>query len=119
MGADMTIATFPVLRLNNERQTRIMASLDQRKLGKSSNSGCQLFGMKDLANAVLELICERGFRKRPKGFMGYIDILNPLCTKKTIALLNSFAEEDRQQPKSTRLPVQRGSKMSTWRGGCR
>jgi hypothetical protein len=118
MKAGVATEMFPVFELSDERKVRIEKSLDRRR---TRNRDGDMFGMGDLGIAVLEMTCEKATRKRPgrkyhfitrydcKGIpmkvicaggssslQANFDIMYSVCSKKTLRLMISFAQEDYQ-----------------------
>jgi hypothetical protein len=118
MKAGVAIEMFPVFELSAEREARIVESLDRRRTRKRDG---QILGMGDLGLAVLELTCELATGKRARrkchrtvrydsngvpmkvisaggssSLQRQFDIVYSVCSKKTLRLMISFAQEDYQ-----------------------
>jgi hypothetical protein len=118
MKTGVTIEMFPVFELSAERKARIAKSLDRRRTRKRDG---QMFGMGDLGIAVLAIICEMAAGKRPGRKADFkthydsngvpmkvmcaagsssrrmdFDNIYSVCSKKTLRLMISFAQEDYQ-----------------------
>ena len=116
MGAEMTIKTFPLFELTDEREARILASLDRRKFKESGTREDQFFTMKNLAPVLLEMICEKVARKRSKGDDALVEWFTEFCTNKTVKLMDAYAIEDHRRAINLRLSVECRTKKSSNRG---
>ena len=118
MKAGVAIEMFPVFELSAEREARIAESLDRRRIRKRDG---QMLGMGDYGLAVLGLTCELATGKRTRrgchrttrydsngvpmkvisaagssSLQRKFDTVYSVCSKKTLGLMISFAQEDYQ-----------------------
>jgi len=140
MGADMTIATFPAFRLNNERKARIMASLNHQRAADWERESADLeadlqrlcaiatgaaftrealhMTKFDRKGAPMKVVVTGGMSCGDAPTELYREIIDFhfIGTKRSIALMNSYAKTDYPRTKKTRLPVECSAKKSRKNG---